>query len=162
MNAPQCKMIFVGDLVEIDRTFTSLDDKVRKRALRSGVTKGCKRVLAAAAARAPFAKGALRVSLAMSVRANKRGVTGKVGPRKGIFAFWARKRAIPLRLLIKGKGKWLRRRPSLYAANVEAGHAGPHPAGPHPFLGPAAEENRAAASQDLVNEVQQAIAEATH
>lgn len=144
----------------MERRFAALDEKVRRKALRRGVTKGCRMILDAARRRAPMAKGALRVSLGMKVSAGRRGVSGRVGPRKGVFAFWARKRAAPLRLVLKGTGIWLRRRPSLYAHQLEEGHGGPHPAAPHPFLRPAAEESRAGVEQVIKTEIQGAVQEA--
>lgn len=76
---------------------------------------------------------------AIGVSKSKRTGFGKVGLKREV-------------VIVTINGKQYRHRPSAIGHLVEFGHGGPSPAAPHPFMIPAAEEQRIPYAQRLKNQ----------
>lgn len=107
-------------LAELKRAFKALPEVTRDR-LNDATSKTAFAILQREKSLVPVRTGALRDALDWSM-SEKTGIA-RVGVRKGATG---------------PDGE----RPGLYAHLVEFGHAGSHPAGPHPFAIPAAEAER--------------------
>jgi HK97 gp10 family phage protein len=128
-------------LAELD----NVDRKVRRHALKTGVTKASRIVAKAAKQTAPVGEtGQLKRSIGQKVKVySGRGViVGIIGPRKGF------------RIVVDGKPV----DPIHYARLVEFGHGGPAPAPARPFLRTAWTQSRQAIMAVMAAEVQKALA----
>lgn len=126
----------IRGLREAANTFRQLPD-VSRDAFNVAVQTTVQVIAYQAAAKVPVGRtGALKRAIGWSM--NNRSGQGKVGIRLGFTV------AQPGRggSALKAKGAFLHS-PTKIGHLVEFGHAGPHPAGPHPFLRPALEREQA-------------------
>lgn len=133
----------------------SVQNRILNRALRAGA----RPIITAARQAAPHDTGLTKKSLGMVLRRNRKRTSAYVvmGPRSDYLMI--RDRATGGKTVLHGKATanlasslTATQRlhvPAKVAHLVERGHGGPHAAGPHPFLRPALEGQKAAAESRM-------------
>lgn len=125
-------------IANLDKLRGSLQERVLKPAIRAALKPAQADVKAAAATRGT---GTLAKATDIKVGGKGNRVYGLIGARSDYYAVKKGKR------FVKGRGKYRDyrpvagqqvKRPAWYAALVEKGHKGKHPAPPHPIIGPVA------------------------
>lgn len=125
-------------------TLRSLDAKSQRKVIRPFIAAQGKKLADVAKGNARRKLGLLAKSIGSKVQTRKNKVTAIVGPRVGFGKFVGSKPRFKFarRLKLSGLGRAVFRKkrfvdPVRYAGPLEAGHGGPHPAPPYPFLKPA-------------------------
>jgi HK97 gp10 family phage protein len=121
----------VRGLREARNTFRQLPD-IAREAFNEAVQKTAEHVVDAARPNVPLGRtGALRKAIGYTL--SKRNGSANIGIRKGFTVAQPGRNGSAL----TKHGAFLHK-PTAIGHLVEFGHKGPHPAGPHPFLVPAA------------------------